>query len=114
MAAKGEAEPWFHPTDDRSIINLEHILPKKPEQNWPQFKPEEIGIYANRIGNQVLLRATDNSVMGSGPVFKEKPVFAASPYVLTSQIAQLSDWTPDAIIKRQETLAALAVKTWPI
>ena len=33
MAARNEPEPWFIPTQDRSVINLEHILPKKPEGN---------------------------------------------------------------------------------
>jgi Protein of unknown function DUF262 len=33
MTAKNEAEPWFVPQDDRQVINLEHVLPKKPEAN---------------------------------------------------------------------------------
>ena len=31
-AAKNEAEPWFIPTDDGTVINLEHVLPKQPEE----------------------------------------------------------------------------------
>ena len=114
MAAKNEPEPWFRPTDDRSIINLEHVLPKKPEENWPQFKPEEVAIYVNRIGNQVLLRATDNSAMKSDPFDTKKKVFSDSPYVLTNQVATEAQWNPDAIKRRQAILAELAVKAWPI
>jgi hypothetical protein len=29
MAAKGESAPWFIPTDDRAVINLEHVLPNQ-------------------------------------------------------------------------------------
>jgi hypothetical protein len=55
MAAKGEAEPWFMPTADRAIINLEHVLPKKPEENWPQFTSDEVALYTNRLGNQAFV-----------------------------------------------------------
>ena len=61
MAARNEPEPWFIPTQDRSVINLEHILPKKPEGNWPQFTDDEAAMYVNRLGNQALLRASNNS-----------------------------------------------------
>ena len=114
LAAKNEPEPWFRPTDDRAIINLEHVLPKKPENNWPQFKPEEAAIYVNRLGNQVLLRASDNSVLKSDPFTTKKAVFSASPYILTSQVATLPDWTPEAIVDRQKGLARLALTAWPI
>jgi hypothetical protein len=59
MAAKGEATPWFIPNDDKQVINLEHILPQAPEQNWPDFSEEETKIYARRIGNLALLLAKD-------------------------------------------------------
>ncbi|HTV36993.1 MAG TPA: DUF262 domain-containing protein, partial [Xanthobacteraceae bacterium] len=31
LAAKSEPEPWHIPNDDKSAINLEHVLPEKPE-----------------------------------------------------------------------------------
>jgi hypothetical protein len=79
MAAKGEAEPWFMPTDDRSIINLEHVLPKKPLGNWPQFTAEEVPVWMNRLGNQALMRASDNSDLQSGAFSEKKKVYVDSP-----------------------------------
>jgi hypothetical protein len=114
MVAKSEPEPWFIPTDDRTIINLEHILPRKPEGNWPQFNADEVFIYNNRLGNQALLRASDNLGLRSDPFATKKAVFANSPYVLTSQIATFSDWTPDSIVQRQKTMASFAAKAWPL
>jgi len=111
---KNEAEPWFIPMDDRAIINLEHVLPKKPTDKWPQFTDDEAALYANRLGNQALLRASDNSNLQSIGFADKKKVYAASPYILTSQIAGLADWNPAAIAKRQKALAALAAKAWPI
>ena len=49
MAAKEEPEPWFLPTNDKTIINLEHVLPKKPEGNWPSFTLDEVDLYVNRL-----------------------------------------------------------------
>jgi len=114
MSAKGEREPWFMPTDDRSIINLEHVLPKKPQGNWPQFTTEEAAVWINRLGNQALMRASDNSDLQSGGFVAKKNVYKDSPYILTSQIADLGEWDAAAIAARQISLAALAVRTWPI
>jgi hypothetical protein len=102
------------PTDDRSVINLEHVLPKKPDGNWPQFTDDEVALYTNRIGNQALLRASDNSELKSTAFSDKKKIYGQSPYVLTSQIAGLGDWTGAAISQRQKALAELALKAWPV
>ena len=114
MTAKGESEPWFMPIDDRSVINLEHVLPRKPEGNWPSFNEDEVAMYATRLGNQSLLRASDNSNLKSAPFDVKKKIYRDFPYVLTSQIAGLPAWTVATIVDRQKTLANLALKTWPI
>lgn len=114
MAAKGESEPWFFPLDDKSIINLEHVLPKKPEANWPQFDDDALAAYAARIGNMVLMRASDNAELRSSKFADKKAVYAKSPYLLTSQVAECAEWTAAQIVTRQKTLADLALKAWPI
>jgi Protein of unknown function DUF262/Protein of unknown function (DUF1524) len=114
LAAQHEAEPWHIPNDDRSAINLEHVLPEKPEGNWPQFSDEQVKLYYKRIGNLCLMRASDNSAAKSDGFPKKKSMFAASPYLLTNQIAAEPDWTVAAITARQKALATLAVKTWPV
>jgi len=113
MTAKAEPEPWFIPQDDRSVINLEHVLPEKPEDNWPQISEEDVAQFAKRLGNLILLRASDNSQLRSAGFAEKRQIYARSPYVLTSQIAELDDWTVNAIVERQKRLAELALKTWP-
>jgi hypothetical protein len=113
MAAKGEGEPWFMPTNDRSVINLEHVLPKKPEGNWPQFNEDEVGVFVNRLGNQALMRASDNSDLRSATFSDKKQTYASSPYVLTSQIGDLDQWNADSVAVRQKSLAHLAITAWP-
>ena len=114
LAAKSEPEPWHIPNDDKSAINLEHILPEKPEENWPQFSDEQVKLYYKRIGNLCLMRASDNSTAKSAGFATKKPIFAKSPYVLTKQIADAAEWGWEEIVERQKTLAKIAVKTWPI
>lgn len=113
MTAKGEGEPWHIPNDDRDVINLEHVLPDKPGENWPQFTEDEVKLYKKRLGNLVLLRASENSEMQSDSFSHKREVYANCPYVLTSQVAEVSNWRPSEIIERQKVLAGFALKTWP-
>ncbi len=114
LSAKGEREPWHIPNDDRSEINLEHVLPEKPEGNWPKFSDDEVRLYYKRIGNLCLLRASDNSTAKSASFSTKMPIYENSPYELTKQIATAADWTVSEITNRQKTLAPIAVATWPI
>lgn len=114
MAAKDEATPWFIPNDDKQTINLEHVLPERPEKNWPHFSDEAAHVYVKRIGNLALLQAKGNSDLRSSNFQKKKAVYRGSPYVLTSQIATARDWTEQQIAERQKVLAALALKAWPL
>ena len=114
MAHKGEVSPWHIPNDDQRVINLEHVLPERPEGNWPQFSDDEVRIFRNRIGNLALLQANENSLLRSCSYADKRPVFAASPYETTSQVAESDTWTPAKIDERQKILAGIALKAWPI
>jgi hypothetical protein len=114
LTAKEESEPWLEPINDSSVINLEHVLPRKPEENWPQFNEDQVNSHATRLGNLALLRASDNSDIRNGTFAEKKITFAKSPYVLTQQLADPDDWTTASIDERQKVLAELAIKTWPI
>jgi hypothetical protein len=114
MAAKREANPWFIPNDDKQVINLEHVLPENPEDNWETFTDEDVVIYSKRLGNLALLQAKNNSDLRSAPFKTKKKTYAQSPYVLTSQIAKVSDWSPSQIVLRQKGLADLALVAWPL
>jgi hypothetical protein len=114
MAAKNEATPWFIPNDDKQAINLEHVLPEKPGDKWPNFDDEKIRSYSKRIGNLALLLAKANSDLKSSDFKTKKGVYKDSPYELTRQIASVEDWSEVEIISRQKTLAGLALKAWPL
>lgn len=100
--------------DDRAIINLEHVLPQKPEDNWPHITDEDVAQYSKRLGSLVLMRASDNSHAKSAGFGDKREIYGRSPYVLTSQIAERETWDVDSIVERQKRLAELAVKAWPV
>jgi len=113
LAAGSFDQPWHIPNDNSKEINLEHMLPERTEGNWPQFSEEERGQYWKRIGNLCLLKSRDNSTLKSSPYSDKKSVYKNSEYRLTSQIAEVNEWTTSAIEKRQKELSELALKTWP-
>ena len=114
QTAKDEAEPYFIPSDDQTVITIDHVLPRKPEDNWPGLTDEDVRLNVTRLGNQALMRASDNSHAKSDAFAKKRAVYASSAYVLTQQIAQIDDWTTETIAARQRVLAQLAVQTWPV
>ena len=114
LTERREDEPWHIPNDDRSEINLEHVLPEKPQGNWPSFSDDEVRLYYKRIGNLCLLRASDNSAAKSASFEIKRAIYRASPYRLTEQIATQTDWTAGEIAARQKSLARIAVNTWSI
>jgi hypothetical protein len=61
-----------------------------------------------------LLKASDNSDLKSIGFAEKKKIYVQSPYVLTSQIAELDAWFVAAIAQRQKTLAVLTLKAWPV
>ena len=107
-----EPQPWLIPNDDPRDVNLEHILPRKPEGNWPQFNEDELKLYGRRIGNLCLLTSKENSVVKSSRFEVKRAVYKKSPYRLTSEVAAVDAWTADEIVKRQMRLAEIALRTW--
>ena len=110
----GEKEPQYIPNPGTEVT-LEHILPAKPGNDWAHFTPDEQKAFLNRLGNQVLLPATVNSKLGNASYAVKKPALASRDnYSLTKETAKHTKWGPGEIIARQERLAELAVKTWPL
>jgi uncharacterized protein DUF262/uncharacterized protein DUF1524 len=113
LKRKGSNEPEWIPNEDQ-VINLEHVLPENPGTNWPAFDADTAQLYHTRIGNMVLLQASQNSLIGNSAFKDKKPVLSASTFMLTKEVGQKGDWGKDQINDRQKKLATLAVTTWPL
>jgi uncharacterized protein DUF262/uncharacterized protein DUF1524 len=110
----GELEPQYVPNDDASDINLEHILPKAPSDEWAGMDADVFRANVNRLGNLVLLQATPNSFLSSSGYPVKRPVLQASAFSLTQAAGGFAAWTPAEIAQRQRSLADLAVQTWSL
>jgi len=111
--ADGEAEPQYVPNEGRDIT-LEHVLPENPGNEWKHVTPDDVRASVHRLGNLVLLQAKPNSELGNVSYQKKKPELEKSAFSLTSLAGKHGNWTPKEIAERQDRLAQLAVKTWPL
>jgi hypothetical protein len=109
----GEKEPQYIPNDGAEVT-LEHIMPQNLGPEWKTIKPEDHGTFVNRLGNLALLQATQNSDLGDIGYSSKKKTLEASAFSLSKEAGTSTKWGPDQIAERQNRLAELAVKTWPL
>jgi hypothetical protein len=114
MKTKGDSEPENIPNDEENIINVEHVLPEHPGDNWPHIDPEAASALYKRLGNMVLMQASKNCLIGNSAFSEKKKIIKDSAFILTAEIAKESKWEAKQIKERQARLAKLAVETWPV
>jgi hypothetical protein len=112
--ASGESEPELIPNANEEIVNLEHILPQKPEKGWELFKEDTVISYSKRIGNLAILQTKINDEIGNTSFDEKKNAYRSSKFLLTRKLAEYKNWTTTSIEERQKELAEIAVKTWPL
>jgi hypothetical protein len=113
LNVKGNPEPELVPNED-TVINLEHILPENPGKGWGGIKRDIAHSYYQRLGNMVLLQASKNAEVGNKSFEDKLPILRNSAFFLTKEVANFNSWNVKQIDERQERLAKLALKTWPI
>jgi hypothetical protein len=112
LKADGQFQPQYVPNDGAEI-NLEHVLPQSPSDEWA-LDADTLKANYRRLGNLVLLQAAENTVAGNSGYEKKKPVLLNSQFSLTREAGQYDEWTINEIDDRQSKLAELAVNTWPL
>ena len=110
--AKNESAPELVVNPNSEQVNLEHVLPENPEENWQDVPVDLHRALVKRIGNLALLGAKENAAAGNAPFSKKKASFKKSRFMLTKMISKAKEWGPAAISERQDYLADLAVKAW--
>jgi hypothetical protein len=119
------------PTQHGLEQNLEHIMPKKPNNKWPNAtkwkkeNPEEYNEYLWKIGNLIPLPASINKSLQNKPIvqkiqdpsgidYSSKNHSLISPQTISSFLID-GQWTKESIDLRQKELAEkLALKAWPL
>jgi hypothetical protein len=96
-------------------MRLQHVIPRDADLgDWPAFDDEDrLKQSSSRIGNFVLLARGEPSLVGARTFANRKGVFEQSSVRLTREVAELDEWSPDALASRQQTLAELAAEVWP-
>jgi len=104
------------PINDADLVNLEHILPKNPNQEWgPELSVDSdiVSDCLNRLGNLCLLDKPGNKAEAAGGFVKKATRYEKSEFILTKEIAVgFKEWNRTAIDGRQQQLSKLALKRW--
>ena len=100
---------------------VEHVLPRSPNQRWWSHFYDESGTITDEnrfrkesLGNLTLLSGKRNRSLGNAGFSVKKQKYQESALLITKDLANLNAWTSGAIDKRQELIAELACKAWPV
>jgi len=111
----------------RLTYQVEHIMPRSWESNWPLHQGETKDDRAqkvNTIGNLTLLTPTKNSAVSNGPWFGSDPKRQKQPLLekntsiwMNRELATTpgtDGWTLAHIISRTAELTKTILKLWPV
>ncbi len=108
-------------TYNYKVISVEHVLPQNPPLNsqWLTLFPDlqQREQYVHKLGNLVLLSKQKNSQAQNYDFGRKKQLYflgknGVSPFVLTTQVLNESDWTPTVIDQRQLQLLQTLSTIW--
>lgn len=111
---RGKEHPEIIVNLNPDSVNLEHILPEHPENNYPDFTEEQHAAYYKRIGNLTLMKTKENNDFKSSKFSDKKKKYKESELWITQSLALIEEWNIEAINNRQAQLAELAIQTWSL
>jgi hypothetical protein len=100
---------------DFDSYELEHIMPKRLNEDWSHISSEVHSEFLNDIGNLTLL-AKEQNIRGSNKKFLEKKSeYSNSRIRITNELAGYSEdlWGPEQIKARGEQLLAIIASVYP-
>lgn len=104
-------------------LTIEHVLPRVVLANsqwanwWPSFDIR--WQWENKLGNLVLLARYKNSEAQNYPFDEKKRRYfmspsGTSPFALTTQVLNESEWTPEVVQRRQHYLMDVLRRLWEL
>ena len=103
------------PDIDPNKVNLEHILPANPSDEWcSEFSDEDFRSYCNRLGNLAIMASRINSSLGNNAFPSKRDAYRGSSFHFTKMIYTETEWTKQAIEKRQDAMSEVAIKYWTL
>ena len=110
---KGDSQPEWVANEEVSEIDLEHVLPLNPGEEW-DIESDVARAAQRLLGNMALVKRVQNRDMANRPFLEKRDTFRSSGYYTTQDIAKYDHWDLATIRERQTELAAIAAKTWPL
>lgn len=96
-------------------LSIEPVLPQSPATGWEVFDEQQLEVMTYRLANMVLIRKTQNGLLGNKPYTDKRPVLQACEFASTRELAdENADWTPERLLGRQQKLANRASAIWRI
>ena len=106
------------PLEDPEKVNLDHILPRNPNQHWKPVLTVDKDLVQdclNRLGNLCLMDKASNKQQAAAAYKEKNKNYSKSAFLLTSELpTKYPEWNREAIEKRQIDLAKLAVARWSL
>ena len=106
---------------DPSVLTIEHVLPKtvNASSEWAALWPDEQvrKDWVHKIANLVPLNRRRNSQAQNYDFDEKKSAYFSgkkgiSSYVLTTQVLNSSQWTPEYVAARQQELLEVLEENW--
>ena len=107
-------------TYNYKTVTVEHVLPQNPKENsqWMAwFAGKNRDEYVHKIGNLTLLSRRKNAQASNYEFAKKKEKYfsskvGVSSFVMTTQVLQHAEWTPEIVEMRQEKLVEALKSLW--
>lgn len=102
---------------DSKVVNLEHVLPQKPDTSWKGVFSQSISVddYVYRIGNLTLLTTKINDKVANKSFKKKQDIaFKDSKLALNKFLKTAKKWSEKEIEKRQADMAKTALEIWEL
>ncbi len=103
--------------EENEQVNLEHIIPKKPNAEWKKFfenKNIDYTTLNHKIGNMTLLLGTWNSRLKNNFFTKKVEEYKESKLPLNEDLKRLTEFGITEVTKRQKMIGMRAEKLWKI
>lgn len=100
-------------TSDFKLLQLEHILPQKPTEEWKTIfsEPEK---YVNLIGNLTILQDKINIKASNNSFAVKKVEYEKSDIAQNRELSKIKSWTPQEISNRTNDMFVKFSNLWPV
>ena len=101
----------------RERLTVEHVMPQKLTDEWRHaLGPEAEEIHqrhCHRLANLTLSGDVTNSTLGTATFEKKCEVYRKSTIGLSSSLAEETEWSEEALLRRADNLGHRALELWP-